>query len=195
MTMVAEARPAPSRTRCPDGYARQDWNARTAVAMSATPLESRCENSIRVVMLGSGGKTSPLQSGQWLPQPAPDPVARTTAPQRMTATLMARAAHARDRTRRRSGVSTRSAGVPARAVGPITVAMPSSVPDDGMFDETLTTVRDFSAPVAMNGESCDDIAGNGYPVHARHGRFRDVHDMLAVAVQAGRADPIRMGGR
>jgi len=29
--------------------------------------------------------TVPLQSGQWLPQPAPEPVARTSVPQRMTA--------------------------------------------------------------------------------------------------------------
>ncbi len=33
------------------------------------------------------GTTTPLQSGQWLPHPAPEPVARTNAPQRMTRTL------------------------------------------------------------------------------------------------------------
>jgi hypothetical protein len=31
--------------------------------------------------------TSPLHSGQWLPQPSPDPDARTKAPNRMTGKL------------------------------------------------------------------------------------------------------------
>ena len=39
------------------------------------------------LVVGASGTTTPLQSGQWLPQPAPEPVARTTAPQRMTSRL------------------------------------------------------------------------------------------------------------
>jgi hypothetical protein len=38
--------------------------------------------------------TSPLQSGQWLPHPAPDPVARTNAPHAMTARFTAKVAQA-----------------------------------------------------------------------------------------------------
>ena len=43
---------------------------------------------------GSRGKTTPLQSGQCSPQPAPDPVARTYAPQRITPMLYASTAQA-----------------------------------------------------------------------------------------------------
>src|SRR5271163_2610396 len=50
----------------------------------APPVMALWVNSIRVAICGEVGMTSPLQSGQWLPQPAPEPVARTTAPQRMT---------------------------------------------------------------------------------------------------------------
>jgi len=51
------------------------------------PLVTRCVSSITVSMRGSRGRTSPLHSGQWLPHPAPDPLARTNAPHRMTAML------------------------------------------------------------------------------------------------------------
>ena len=47
----------------------------------------RWENSISVSVVGVRGMTSPLQSGQWLPQPAPEPVARTNAPHMMTTRL------------------------------------------------------------------------------------------------------------
>ena len=40
-----------------------------------------------VSSIGAWGTTSPLQRGQWAPQPAPDPVARTKAPHKMTATF------------------------------------------------------------------------------------------------------------
>ena len=44
-----------------------------------------CVGQIVVVSIsGARGITSPLQSGQWLPHPAPAPVARTNAPQRIT---------------------------------------------------------------------------------------------------------------
>ncbi len=37
-----------------------------------------------VSMRGATGTTSPLHNGQWLPHPAPDPLARTKAPHRTT---------------------------------------------------------------------------------------------------------------
>ncbi len=42
---------------------------------------------------------SPLQSGQWLPHPAPEPLARTYAPQRITAKVTPSVAHANVRKR------------------------------------------------------------------------------------------------
>ena len=45
----------------------------------------RCVNSIIVSTLAERCITVPLQSGQWLPQPAPEPVARTSVPHRITA--------------------------------------------------------------------------------------------------------------
>ena len=42
-----------------------------------------------VSMRGASGTTSPLQSGQWLPHPAPDPLARTNAPHKTTSRFQA----------------------------------------------------------------------------------------------------------
>ena len=42
---------------------------------------------LTVATLLACGTTSPLHSGQWRPQPAPDPLARTNAPQAMTSRL------------------------------------------------------------------------------------------------------------
>ena len=53
-------------------------------------LVSRWVNSIRVSMRGARGTTTPLHSGQWLPHPAPEPVARTNAPHRTTRIRKAR---------------------------------------------------------------------------------------------------------
>ena len=49
----------------------------------------RWPSSISVAMEGERGTTSPLQNGQWLPHPAPEPLARTNAPHRMTARFAA----------------------------------------------------------------------------------------------------------
>jgi hypothetical protein len=49
------------------------------------PLVMRCVNSMMVSMLGECCITVPLHSGQWSPQPSPEPVARTMVPQRITA--------------------------------------------------------------------------------------------------------------
>ena len=46
----------------------------------ARPDMMRWENSTRVATCSAWGTTWPLHSGQWLPQPAPEPVARTNAP-------------------------------------------------------------------------------------------------------------------
>jgi hypothetical protein len=45
------------------------------------------EDELTVSTLFARGTISPLHSGQWLPQPAPEPVARTNAPQTMTSRL------------------------------------------------------------------------------------------------------------
>ena len=57
-----------------------------------SPLVMRWENSIHVAVEGAKapiaepaeGKIWPLQRGQWLPHPAPDPEARTNAPHTIT---------------------------------------------------------------------------------------------------------------
>ena len=51
------------------------------------PLVARCVNSMMVARVGECGVISPWHSGQWLPQPAPESVALTNAPQRATAML------------------------------------------------------------------------------------------------------------
>ena len=61
----------------------------------ATPESARCENSIQVASPWSRGRISPWQRGQSRPQPAPDPVALTTAPWSMTITLTDRVVQAR----------------------------------------------------------------------------------------------------
>ena len=68
---------------------------------SMAPAETRWESSMRVCRVGEGWSMVPLQSGQCSPQPAPEPVARTTAPQRMVAMKKASVAQAK---RRRAGV-------------------------------------------------------------------------------------------
>ena len=75
------------RAGWPEGRtrARETVSARTRIPRS--PLDRRWPNSIRVSTVGSRGMTTPLHRGQWLPQPAPAPVARTKAPQRMTRTV------------------------------------------------------------------------------------------------------------
>src|SRR5262249_50271179 len=45
--------------------------------------------SIKVCVWPVAGMITPLQRGQWLPHPAPEPVARTYAPHRITKTLYA----------------------------------------------------------------------------------------------------------
>jgi len=45
-----------------------------------SPLVMRWMNSISVSICAGQGMIWPLQDGQWLPHPAPEPVARTTAP-------------------------------------------------------------------------------------------------------------------
>lgn len=50
-----------------------------------------------VWMAGAAGTTSPLHSGQWLPHPAPDPLARTYAPHSTTSTFQPSVAQAKRR--------------------------------------------------------------------------------------------------
>ena len=93
-TMNTPAATALRRTSRPGGKTRQAPMTRPATSSRASPLVTRCPSSISVAVLGARGTTSPLQSGQWLPQPAPEPDARTKAPHRITARFAPRAVHA-----------------------------------------------------------------------------------------------------
>ena len=72
---------------CPAGQTRKVHHITATTPRSARPLVRRCEYSTSVCRLASRGITWPLHKGQWLPHPAPAPVARTYAPHRMTATV------------------------------------------------------------------------------------------------------------
>ena len=78
---------AQRRIRWPRGNARKAHTASTATSTRDKPLVSRWVNSMRVSTWAARGNTSPLQSGQWFPQPAPEPVARTYPPHRTTPML------------------------------------------------------------------------------------------------------------
>ncbi len=80
---------APSRAGCPRRVRRKTSTTSTATSTSATPLAARCANSIAVAPASSGTR-APLHDGHDRPHPAPEPVARTRAPSRMTTTLTAR---------------------------------------------------------------------------------------------------------
>src|SRR5580658_10280223 len=75
------------RTRWPRGNNLRLQPSSPATASNAPPLMTRCVNSITVEAPASLGITSPLQSGQWLPQPAPEPLARTNTPHSPPRTL------------------------------------------------------------------------------------------------------------
>ena len=86
--------PAARRAGWPFGRSRKTHSASASTSSRARPLVARWVNSIMVSRAGARGRTSPLQSGQWAPQPAPEPVARTKAPHRMTTTFQARTSQA-----------------------------------------------------------------------------------------------------
>ena len=65
------------RTRWPLGNTRNAQIASTIVPTRAIPLVNRWEASTTVAIDFGRGITSPLQVGQWLPHPAPEPEART----------------------------------------------------------------------------------------------------------------------
>ncbi len=78
---------APVRTGWPGPKRRNASTSMATTARSATPLVARWVNSMRVSAVGERGIATPLQRGQCAPQPAPDPVARTKAPQSTTSTV------------------------------------------------------------------------------------------------------------
>ena len=85
--MKISERTAPRRAGWLRPHARHVQASSAITPSSARPLVRRWEYSISVATLGARGTISPLQSGQCAPHPAPDPDARTYAPQRMTARL------------------------------------------------------------------------------------------------------------
>jgi len=82
------------RTGLPGAKSRHPQTIRTPTRTRLKPEVTRWLNSMMVSSCGARGITSPLQSGQWLPQPAPEPVARTNAPHRITRMLYASTNHA-----------------------------------------------------------------------------------------------------
>ena len=50
---------------------------RATTAISASPLVTLWLNSMMVATAGALGGTVPLHNGQWLPHPAPEPLALT----------------------------------------------------------------------------------------------------------------------
>jgi hypothetical protein len=78
---------AAMRARWRLGVARNVQMTSAMTAMRAMPLVARCVYSMSAATVGCCWMTVPLQKGQCSPQPAPEPVARTAAPHRMTATL------------------------------------------------------------------------------------------------------------
>jgi hypothetical protein len=77
---------AQTRARWPGGNTIRAAIIRPNESSIARPLLRRWTNSMMVLAPGATGTITPLQDGQWLPHPAPDPVARTTAPQMITTT-------------------------------------------------------------------------------------------------------------
>ena len=69
------------------GKRRNAQISSSATRARSSPLVRRCVNSMIVEALGECCVTVPLHSGQWFPQPAPEPVARTNAPHNTTPRL------------------------------------------------------------------------------------------------------------
>ena len=78
---------APVCTAWPAGYPLSAQISMPTTSSSASPLLARCPNSMSVAVCAARGITVPLQSGQCAPHPAPEPVARTNAPQLTTPRL------------------------------------------------------------------------------------------------------------
>ena len=98
MTIEIPDTTAPTRAGWPRSTRRKTIHTRAATTSSATPLAARCVNSIAVAP-SSSGTSVPLHDGHERPHPAPDPVARTSAPSRMTTPFTTRATTARSRRR------------------------------------------------------------------------------------------------
>ncbi len=103
-SMKAPPASAAPRTRWPRGKARHAHTTCTSTASADRPEVTRWNSSMAVLWPIACGTISPLQVGQWLPQPAPEPVARTSAPHRMTATTNASVPQQK---RRNAGGATR----------------------------------------------------------------------------------------
>src|SRR5271170_7096964 len=100
------------RARSPREKLRRLHSHNAPTPTKATPLITRCVNSMMVSIRGATGTTSPLHIGQWLPHPAPDPLARTKSPHKTTITFHASTPQAK-RVKFAVRVDTRVASVAA----------------------------------------------------------------------------------
>ncbi len=78
------------RTAEPFSNSRYDHTSSTTTNGRNTPVDTRCAYSIHVLACWASGMAAPQQSGQWLPQPSPEPLARTKAPHTMTSSVYPR---------------------------------------------------------------------------------------------------------
>jgi len=100
--MNPSAKPAAVRAGWPAGRTSRAQANSPTTKSSASPLVTRWVSSMRVAVVGARGTTAPLHSGQWLPQPAPEPEARTYAPHRITSRLKPRTSQAKRTNRSRT---------------------------------------------------------------------------------------------
>ena len=78
---------AQRRTSCPRGNRANASHATPPTKRRLSPEVTRWVSSIAVSMVRGRCAISPWQVGQCWPQPAPEPVIRTTAPNKTTATV------------------------------------------------------------------------------------------------------------
>jgi hypothetical protein len=86
MTVNTTEAQAAARARWPRTVPLTTQISKHTTTRPEMPVVRRWVNSMMVLTLGETCMTVSLQSGQWLPQPSPEPVARTSVPHKMVAT-------------------------------------------------------------------------------------------------------------
>jgi len=85
--MKKTPQPAQRRRSLPEGELRRANQSTTSDSRPSRAEVTRWVNSMIVSIRSARGIHSPLHRGQWSAQPAPEPVTRTNAPQRITRTV------------------------------------------------------------------------------------------------------------